>query len=350
MKKAVLYKNKIIKITEEIIPKIQNNQCLIKVSFCGICSSDIDRIHNKGAYFYPITLGHEISGIVTKIGSKITDFKINDKVAIFPLIPCKKCKSCKETKYNQCKNYKYYGSRNDGGYSEYISVYEWNLFKISRTVDLIDAALLEPLSVCFHAINQIKKLINIDNKKILILGAGFLGLIICKILKSTYKNNNLTIVDKNIIKLNLAKKYSDINKTYNSFLKSSINLNNFDIVIEATGNASSFVNSINFCNSNGIVLWMGNINKDLKIPKNTVSTILRKELIIIGTWNSNFKTFDKDDWKLSLKLLEKSFTTSEFISHKIRLSEVYSHTKKIYEHKNNIKKFNHIKSIIYFQK
>ena len=93
---------------------------------------------------------------------------------------------------------------------------------------------------------------------------------------------------------------------------------------------------------------MGNISDDLNIPKNIVSKILRKELTIIGSWNSNFKTHKNDDWKKSLRFLKQGYSASEFISHEINLSQIANHTKKIYEHKKKLKKFKQIKTIISF--
>lgn len=346
MKKAVLVKNKLINIIETVKPKIKDDECLVKVAYCGICSSDIDRIYNNTAYFYPLTLGHEISGTIEKVGKKVSKFKLNDRIAVFPLIPCNKCIPCKNSQFNQCKNYKYYGSRNDGGYSQYVKVKEWNLFKINKTITLKDAALIEPLSVCFHAIDKINKLKNLKNKNILILGAGFLGLLISKILKSTKKNNTVTMVDKNQYKLRLAKKYCKYIKSFNNFIKVNESDSKYDVIIEATGSHSSFISTINLCSRNGIILWMGNIGNDLNISKNIVSKILRKELTIIGSWNSNYKTHKNDDWKKSLSFLRQGYNISEFISHEIKLSQISNHTKKIYKHKKNLKKFKQIKTII----
>ena len=60
------------------------------------CSSDIYRAFDKGAYFYPLIMGHEISGQIVKVGEKVKSFNIRDKVSIFPLLPCFKCNSCKK--------------------------------------------------------------------------------------------------------------------------------------------------------------------------------------------------------------------------------------------------------------
>ena len=165
-------------------PNLLEDHCRIKIHTTGICSSDIQRGFGNGAYFYPLIMGHEISGHIVKCGSEVKKFSINDNVSVFPLIPCKKCFYCNNKEYMRCSNYKYYGSRCDGGFSQYIDVDQWNLVKVPKGIDLTDAALLEPVAVCVHAIQRLKLGdFHSKDKKIGILGAGFLGLIISDILK-----------------------------------------------------------------------------------------------------------------------------------------------------------------------
>ena len=157
MKTAVLKKNSEIIIVEKKIPLVKPDECLIKVNSCGICSSDIYRSHDNGAYFYPLTMGHEFSGQIIKVGSEKTEMKINDRVTVFPLLPCFSCDSCIKKEFTTCSSYKYYGSRNDGGFAEYIAIKNWNLIKTNQ-IDPIDASLLEPLSVVVHALKKISLL------------------------------------------------------------------------------------------------------------------------------------------------------------------------------------------------
>lgn len=351
MKILTLKKNTSLSVVSSKIPKVFKDECLIKISYCGICSSDIPRIFNSNVYFYPIVLGHEISGKIVKVGSAVSKFKKNDHVSVFPLIPCKKCSNCKNKEYNKCINYKYYGSRNNGGFSEYLSVKEWNLFKLKKTISLKEACLMEPLSVCIHAIKLVKQKYNknkrnFENLNILIIGSGFLGLTILEILAKLYKKNRFTIIDKNNFKLKYAIKKANKIVSRDSFKENKKNNDNFDVIFEVTGNSSSFKDSINYASRNGVVLWMGNINEDLIIPKNIVSNLLRKELTIIGSWNSDFKKNRNDDWSIARNLLNTNFKLSHLISHEVKLESVRNQTKKIYEHKIGKKSFRHIKTII----
>jgi L-iditol 2-dehydrogenase len=350
MKAAVLVSNKKIKIKKIKIPKIKDDECLVQIKFSGICSSDIYRAFFNRSYFYPLIMGHEISGVIKKIGKKVKGFGINQNVGIFPLLPCNNCIECKNKKYARCKSYNYYGSRNNGGFAEYLAVKKWNLIKC-KDIDLYQLSTLEPFSVCVHAI----KLLNLkkfDRKSICIIGAGYLGLIISEILSKIYSKNLLYQIDRNFFKLKLSKKNNKKNfliKNQNEFVRFS-NKNKFDIVIEATGNHQMMSNSIDLVSSGGRCVWLGNIDQDLVLKKRIVSSILRKEISILGSWNSDFKSSEhKDDWKKSIFLMKKfKLNTSKYVTKFIKLDNIFSLFKKLYLHKLGKKKFNYIKYSVKF--
>lgn len=352
MKAAILTANQKIETKDTDIPKISEDECLVKIKNVGICSSDIQRGFGGGAYFYPLIMGHEMSGQIEEVGSKVKNLKQGDKVGIFPLLPCFKCESCKQKKYVRCKDYSYYGSRRNGAYAEYLNVKSWNLIKIDQDLDFRDIACLEPMSVSLHCLKRLE-LNNKDSKNIIIIGAGFLGLIAAQIIKIKFPNYKLTVVDRNSFKLDIAKKYSDETillkdqKGWQSFLNED-GANNFDIVIEATGVPFSFVNAIDLTKEGGKCLWMGNITDDLSINKKTVSSILRKEITILGTWNSDYDPDGKtDDWRESVDLIKNhGVNPSKIITHYIKLQEVPEYILRLYNHKNRIGKFNSIKVMI----
>ncbi|MFC1715360.1 alcohol dehydrogenase catalytic domain-containing protein [Candidatus Poribacteria bacterium] len=115
--------------------------------------SDVPRVMKKGTYSFPLIPGHEFAGEVAQIGEDIsTHFKVGDRVAVFPLIPCKECAYCQIGEYAQCDNYDYLGSRRDGGFAEYVAAPVDNLVPIPDNVDFDCAAMAEPASVALHAV------------------------------------------------------------------------------------------------------------------------------------------------------------------------------------------------------
>ena len=343
MKALVLEKNNSFKIKDIKTKKLKPNECKIKIKSVGICSSDIQRSLNNGAYNYPLIMGHEISGIVIEIGKNVKIIKKNNKVSIYPLIPCKICIECQNENYQLCYKYKYYGSRNDGGFSEYIVANEWNLIKINKNITYENASLIEPIAVVVSAINKL--IINKpkNNAKLLIIGGGFLGLIALKILRQKYEKLQLSIIDKNNYKIKVAKKITKYAFRHDNY---ELSKKKYDYILEATGETESIKKSINLANNNSTIIWMGNVNKDIKLQKKDIMKIIRNEITIKGTWNSKFKNSKNDDWKETIKLLKNGLDIKDIITHILKLEQIPMFLNKMKDHKNKIKKFNYIKGIV----
>ena len=96
MKSLELVANGEFSLVNKETPSIKADQCLIRVSVCGVCSTDIYRSHDNGAYFYPLVMGHEIAGKIEAVGDDIRGFALGDEVGVFPLIPCFSCEEGRE--------------------------------------------------------------------------------------------------------------------------------------------------------------------------------------------------------------------------------------------------------------
>lgn len=160
---------------DEIVPLIDEDQVLIKVSSTGICHSDIDAYMGKHPYrIPPIISGHEFSGTISKIGKNVHNLVIGDRVCVEPHIGCGKCIYCKEGLYNLCKTKRLIGVGAWGGsFAEYVMAYPSMCIKLPDSMSFEEAALIEPLSVGIHAVElaDIPKGANVA-----ILGCGTIGM------------------------------------------------------------------------------------------------------------------------------------------------------------------------------
>lgn len=306
MKACVL--NKINDITLKNIekPKINNNEVLVKIKACGICSSDIDRVKKSGAYHYPLVLGHEISGQIVEVADNDKISLIGKKVVIFPLIPCKICDCCKNGDFAQCKSYDYFGSRRNGGFAEFLSVPLWNIKIVDNEIPFEVAALTEPAAVAYHAFSKISEL---NNKNIIIFGTGIIGILTGYWAKLC--GHNITFITKN------EKKKQILNDMgFKNFI-SEVQENNFDISFECVGSNESITNAIRSVKQKGSVIVVGNPKEDVLLNKNIYWKILRQELNIIGVWNSRYPL----DWDYVLNNI-KSIPVNELITHRFKLSDV----------------------------
>ncbi len=336
MKALVLENNGILKYKELSNPNITSNECLISVKSAGICNSDIDRAYNNGAYFYPLIMGHEFAGEIVEVGNDVHNYRNGDRVAVFPLIPCKRCEACKTENYAQCIDYDYYGSRRNGAFAQYIAVKEWNLFPIHDDVKFCKAALLEPVSVAIHGL---RKLQFDKDDSVAIFGSGIIGLVIARYLSNILKVANIYVIDHNDWKLDIAKGYGAVTINYQIDFDWSKNIikkiGGVTHAIEACGAVDTYRKSLNIVKSHGNILWLGNITGSLHLEKKEVSSILRREIKIYGCWNSKFNHSKDDDWNYALDLLN-SIDLKQLITHNVSLEDGESVFRRLYL--NKIKK------------
>ncbi len=175
MKAAVLHPIGDLKIDQVAKPELEENEkaCIVRIKHAGVCGSDVARVFRDGTYSMPLVPGHEFAGIVEKTGAG-SGVEVGQGVAVYPLLPCFDCPSCKNARYPQCERYDYFGSRCNGGFSEYLKVPYFNLVCVPDSVPLELAALCEPASVAQHAVRTagISR-----GDSVLIFGAGAIGLI-----------------------------------------------------------------------------------------------------------------------------------------------------------------------------
>jgi L-iditol 2-dehydrogenase len=350
VRSALLEKNQKVVVKDLPEKELLSHQCEVKIKAAGLCSSDISRGYGDSSYFYPLVMGHELAGEIVQVGGDVNNqFSIGDQVCIFPLIPCFNCFSCKQKLFALCKEYSYYGSRCNGGFAERLNVNQWNLIKIPDGVPIEDCALVEPTAVALHAVEKLNLNSN-DKSQICILGAGFIGLMAIQIINRFYPKCKVFIVDRNQYKLDIGAKYGAITqyvedpKSWETFLLQ--NENKFDKVIEFIGSPKTFSAALHIASQMSIVVWAGNISGDLTISKLQVSSILRKELTILGTWNSIYKGEEGCDWEKTLNLISNGLRPSELVSSRISLEEIDGILAKLYAHKNGKKKYEAIKIIV----
>ncbi|HHF98036.1 MAG TPA: alcohol dehydrogenase [Candidatus Aerophobetes bacterium] len=163
-----------IRIADYPVPEIGKGEILIKTKVCGVCGSDLlewYRKQKKTPFF-----GHEVSGVVEKVGEEVKNVKVGDRVFVNHHVPCFTCHWCRRGSYTMCPVYR----RTDfypGGFAEYIKVPEINVrngvIKLSSDVSFKDASLIEPIACCLRGLK--KAGIKVGDT-VLIIGAGFTGL------------------------------------------------------------------------------------------------------------------------------------------------------------------------------
>jgi len=169
------------------VPKIGANELLVKVALCGICPTDIKKIHH-GTVPPPRIFGHETSGTIAKVGARVRGFQVGERIAMHHHVPCLKCRACRRRAFAQCPQYKYQTGITagfepaGGGYAEYVRVMPFvfpGIVKIPARNSFLEGALVEPVNTVLKAIRRLNIL---PEDHVLVVGQGPIGLMFTRLL------------------------------------------------------------------------------------------------------------------------------------------------------------------------
>jgi L-iditol 2-dehydrogenase len=169
------------------VPKVGPGEVLIKVASCGICGTDLKKIHT-GSHSAPRIFGHETAGTIAAIGEGVAElpqsFAVGDRVMVFHHVPCGDCYYCRKRTYAQCPVYKPAGvtagfEPSGGGFAEYVLAMDWivrdgGVIRIPDGIPFEQAAFVEPVNTVLKGI----KSLNIQpDETVLVIGQGPIGIL-----------------------------------------------------------------------------------------------------------------------------------------------------------------------------
>ena len=327
---------KIVSI-EANLPKIKehselicgNDEIIVKLKACGICGSDIGNIFGNSSK--PTKkIGHEISGIISKVGENIKRWKIDDKVIVNHHCPCEECRFCTHGNETMCE--KFTEGIEPCGLAENFKVSSWiikkgGIFKIPENMSFKEATLIEPFACCLRAW---KKIETKPNDRIMILGFGTIGIFHSIIANS--KKIKTIIVDDDEYRKNFGKNENlgDSFFSINDVLSEEIE--KVDLCIIANPDLSCINTAINVVRKGGTILFFGEPKANSTIEVN-LSTIYSKEIKIITSYSATNSDFIK-----SMKFISKNnINLNKFITHDIKFEESEKAITIAKEGKNRIK-------------
>lgn len=335
MKALRLYAPGDLRLEDVPIPFPKPDEVLVRVLACGICGSDIPRIFEHGTYRYPLVPGHEFSGVVEKVGSETGKDWVGRHVVVYPLIPCRQCSPCYSGLYTQCLNYDYLGSRRDGGFAEYVTVPRSNIIPVPDGIPGFISAMTEPCAVALHAVRKAQVSVG---DTILVTGAETIGILIALWARSAGAEVYMT--DIVVEKLRLARSLGfqhllDATQTpVAEWIKRKCK-NDVNIVFEATGYPAGLETAIESCCISGKIILVGNPAKEkISVGSKQYGMILRKEITIVGVWNSMINEYPKNEWQVVLHEFKKNNEIyAKLITHKVPMEELKELLTEIYNRK-----------------
>jgi L-iditol 2-dehydrogenase len=172
------------------VPEIGAGEVLIRVAACGVCGTDLKKIHT-GSHSAPRIFGHETAGTIAAVGTEVKGFAVGDRVMVFHHIPCGECYYCRKKTFAQCETYKKVGCTagfepSGGGFAEYVRVMDWivkrGLIKIPDGVPFEQAAFVEPVNTCLKAIKNLNLAVD---ETVLVIGQGPIGILLAALAART---------------------------------------------------------------------------------------------------------------------------------------------------------------------
>ena len=271
-------------IQEIDIPIPKSDEVLLKIGMVGFCGGDLNGF--KGLFElqeYPNVLGHEVGGTIEAMGNQVPNtFKIGDKATVYPYLNCGKCISCRKGRRNACQDNKTMGVRRPGAMTHYISIHWQDLF-VSEKLSLKELALVEPLTVGFHAAARGR----VTNKdKVAVIGCGIVGM--GAIASAVNRGAEVIAIDIDDSKMEIAKKIGvahTINTTIENLHEALMQITDGDgpdVIIEAVGNAITYRAAVDEVAYTGRVVCIGYAKSTVEF---NTGIFVRKEIEILGSRN-----------------------------------------------------------------
>lgn len=327
MKAAVLHAPGDLRVEDVPVPEIGPNDVLIEVKAAGICGSDIGRVMVTGTYRFPTIPGHEFAGRVERVGDAVTHLKAGDRVAVAPLMPCRKCQWCEAGKFQLCDDYDFVGSRSDGAFAQYLCAPATNVLKVPDNVSYEVAATIEPAAIILHGIHKLDLKLG---DAVAVVGCGALGYFALQFARLSGARP-LIAIDVDDDKLELAKSIGAdlcLNPTRDDVLArvhEATGGRGVAVSLECAGSAPGRDLSIMVAAKQGAVMLYGTAYGDVTFAEKAFAKIVREELQVVGSWNSYSLPFPGKEWFDIIGLLgDGRLTVEPLITHRATLEEAPS--------------------------
>lgn len=276
--KALVFDNELKLDKNYPMPKIKDNEVLIKTSLVGICNTDYEI--TKGYMGYKGVLGHEFVGVVVDTGNSTDKNLIGKRVVGEINCACGDCEYCKKNLSRHCPNRQTLGIwQKDGCFSEYFTLPRENVIEISPDIDDETAVFTEPLAAAYEIIEQVH--IKPDSK-VAILGDGKLGLCISLVFNAL--NIDYVHIGKHPEKLKISKNLGAKTKFLDEITNDDIK--SFDVVIEATGSVGGFETSLSLVKPRGTLVLKSTISAKEGL---NLAGVVVDEITIVGSRCGQFR-------------------------------------------------------------
>jgi len=273
------------------MPETGDDDVLIRVMACSVCGSDVHGMDGStGRRIPPVIMGHEAAGVVVKAGKNARGVAEGDRVTFDSTVYCGVCGYCKSGAVNLCDNRRVIGVscgeyRMDGAFAEYVSVPARVIYKLPDGVSYEQAAMIEPLSVAYHAVSLARAV----SGAAVVAGCGTIGLLVAQLLRD---RGFAPLILSDVVeeKLELAAALGFDNRVNSSEISlaeaagAATGGRGADLSVDAVGIDASVTDAISSLKKGGECVLIGNIKPQVTIPLQQVVT---KQLTLFGSCASS---------------------------------------------------------------
>jgi 2-desacetyl-2-hydroxyethyl bacteriochlorophyllide A dehydrogenase len=290
MKAIQISEPSVMKVIDMAEPTMGDNEVLLKMRYVGFCGSDLNTFRGGNPMVkMPVVPGHEVGAEIVKVGSNVPDgLKPGMTVTVNPYTNCGKCASCRNGRVNACEHNETLGVQRWGAMCEYIAL-PWEKVIPATQLTPRTCALIEPMSVGFHAVNR-AQVTDID--VVMVIGCGMVGM--GAVVRSALRGATVIAADIDDEKLALAKEmgatYAINTKTEDVHARLQELTAGFgpDVVIEAVGSPMTYQMAVNEVAFTGRVVCIGYAKSEVSFQ---TKYFVQKELDIRGSRNAQPSDF-----------------------------------------------------------
>lgn len=274
-----------VQITNLEMPVLQSGEVLVRIRYVGFCGSDLNTFLGKNPMVkLPVIPGHEVGAEIVAVANDVpSHLEPGMAVTLNPYTNCGKCASCRNGRVNACKDNETLGVQRNGSMREFLTI-PWQKVIPAAGLSVKECALIEPLSVGFHAVDR-GQVTDLDI--VMVIGCGMIG--IGAIIRSVLRGATVIAVDMDDEKLALVRtlgvKYTINSKTENVHERLQTFTQGFgpDVVIEAVGSPVTYVMAVEEVAFTGRVVCIGYAKSDVTFQ---TKLFVQKELDIRGSRNA----------------------------------------------------------------
>lgn len=298
-----------VRVIETAKPELKSGHILLKICFVGFCGSDLNTFRGLNPLVkMPIIPGHEIGAVIEAVGENVpSGYQPGMHATVNPYTSCGHCPACRNNRSNACEFNQTFGVQRDGAMSEYLLV-PWDKVIVDNTLSTRDFALVEPLSVGFHAVDR-AGITDLDT--VMVIGCGMIG--IGAIIRGTVRGAKVIAVDRDDDKLDLARRLGaqfTVNSATEDLHQRICEITGgcgADVVIEAVGRPETYLASVSEAAFTGRIVYIGYAKERIAFD---TQYFVKKELDIRGSRNAQ-----PADFKAVIEYLKRgNCPVDEFIT------------------------------------